>query len=421
VAYKDDVHTSDQLMSLPGYASEIRLDSGVRLLLRGQVPEFSRHPAMDFLLESAVVLHKNPQFDADLTLDRGRLYILNDKDGGDKDGGQVTVRLRFGKDGSEVWDLTLQTPGTKIAVDLLKHYGRDSNYLDGEDPRMELYLIVLRGKATLKVRYDTFANIEPAPRPCFFRWGNYRGEVLGPDLFPADEMPIWSEAPPGKAENPGADEMVIALKELSKRMLSKEKAEFYLTESLNAEPTLPAGRRLAIYSMCGLDDVRHMMDALGDNNEQHVLEREAAIFALRRWIGRDAKQTRLLYDPATKTGKLLEDRQYRAKEAETLSILLHDFNDEARQSKETYELLATYLHSDKVAIAELAYWHLKRMAVGVKLPGFNAAWTAEDRRPVADKVRDFITKGSLPPPPEGPPGGGKPPPGPPPPPKTGPR
>src|SRR5262249_39237308 len=62
------VFTNDALVSLPGYMSELRLDSGVRILLRGSVREFAFDPAIGpdiilqrLLLESAVVLHQHPK------------------------------------------------------------------------------------------------------------------------------------------------------------------------------------------------------------------------------------------------------------------------------------------------------------------------------------------------------------------------
>jgi hypothetical protein len=95
-------------------------------------------------------------------------------------------------------------------------------------------------------------------------------------------------------------------------------------------------------------------------------------------------------------------RKYRPGEAQILATLLHDFNDESRQSKETYETLAAYLASDQVAIAELAIWHLRRLGLGaVKLPGFNAAFPEEGkdgREAAAAEVRKLIEDGKLPPP-----------------------
>src|SRR5207248_5691035 len=68
------VYTPASLVSLPGFLSQINTRSGVGVLLRGHVPEFSIRDVgmMDLLLESAVVLYDSPKFDLDLWLKRGR-------------------------------------------------------------------------------------------------------------------------------------------------------------------------------------------------------------------------------------------------------------------------------------------------------------------------------------------------------------
>jgi hypothetical protein len=70
---------------------------------------------------------------------------------------------------------------------------------------------------------------------------------------------------------------------------------------------------------------------------------------------------------------------------------------------ETYQVLADYLPHEKVAIAELAWWHLRRLALGVKLPEFNAGLPRAAREKVANEVRKLIADGKLPPPPPAPP------------------
>src|SRR4029079_16982479 len=112
------VFTSDPLVSLPGYASQVRLNNGMRLLLRGNLPEFSLHPLMDYLMDSAVILHQNSELELDMTLQRGRVFVENTK------GTPAKVRIRFNDtalNGAEVWDLTLE-PNTEVGFDLLKHY-----------------------------------------------------------------------------------------------------------------------------------------------------------------------------------------------------------------------------------------------------------------------------------------------------------
>jgi hypothetical protein len=409
----DVVHTSDAIMSLPGCASELRLDSGVGLLLRGLLPDFLRDPLQVGLQETAVVLHKTNQFDADLTLDRGRLYISNGKDNG-----AASVRLRFGKDEAQVWDLTLHEPRTEIGIDLLRTYTRDPGFDEADGPRMQLYFQVLRGRAGVKLTkaYVTHSTLVPPPGSGFFHWDNYRGEVNGPQVVPNKEASerIWSKAPPTRNERPDAEEMVAAISVLSKRMLNKKPPLLNLHEMLEgasgADVTTPAGRRLVIYAMSALDDVRGMIDALADEHDGHLAEREAAIFALRRWLGRDVGQVKRLYDPKEQSGLLRGEglkHTYTAMEARTIAELLA-YSGEEQQSKETYELLATHLRSSKVAISELAYYHLRLLSYPVKLPLFNSAWPQEERRKVSDKVRDMIEKRELPPPPEGQADGGKP-------------
>jgi hypothetical protein len=391
------VWTSDRLVSLPGYASDVRLDNGVRLTLRGHLREFSdpREPAMDYLLESAVVLHKPAKdFDADLTLDRGRLFVSSHKETS-----PATVRLRFGRDDSEVWDLNLQEPGTEIVVDLLKHYTRDVNYRDGEDPRTELVLVVLRGTASVRIDFYHHSNLKaPQGGGAMFLWNNKGAGAQGP--IPIDKLPpfVFSKAPPTTKE---AQVMVVALKELSAKMVDKKPPSVALGEFQESD-RLPH-RVLAIYSYCGLDEVRKLIDTLGDEDPEHRIERDTAIFTLRRWISRDAGQSNLLYDKKNKTGLLLAGQKYRPSEAETLALLLHDFNDEARKTVETFQTLADWMAHEKVAIAELAYWQLRHLALGaVKLPPFNAALPREQREKAADEVRKLIDAGKLPPAPPSP-------------------
>jgi hypothetical protein len=160
-----------------------------------------------------------------------------------------------------------------------------------------------------------------------------------------------------------------------------------------------ANRALAIYCLGALDEVRRLIDILGEERLDLAPDREKIIFTLRRWISRNAEQSRKLYDP-TKGGAgiLLSMKKYRPKEAERLSILLHDFSEKDIRSPETYELLGQYLASDKVAIAELACYHLRRLA-GLRLPQFNAALPKEWRQAMAEEVDKLVKDGKLPPPP----------------------
>src|SRR6185437_12518377 len=141
------VSTNDQLMSLPGYASEVWLDNGLHLLLRGHVREFTppKESVMDYLQECALVLHKPKDTDADLTLQRGRLYLSNHSM---KQPGTIVVRLRFE---TKVWDLTLH-PGSEVVLDLLK------SRRAGE-PMAAMNLFLLAGTAGLVAEHDNYPNL----------------------------------------------------------------------------------------------------------------------------------------------------------------------------------------------------------------------------------------------------------------------
>jgi hypothetical protein len=126
---------------------------------------------------------------------------------------------------------------------------------------------------------------------------------------------------------------------------------------------------------------------------------------LRRWLGKDAGNGLKLYDPkASKPGPLLSQQKYTKAEAERIFVLLHDFSEEEILAVETYEVLARDLASNKVALAELARWHLYRLArlQGVSLPSlesnkFNAAFPRDVREAAYREVQDKIEKGELPP------------------------
>jgi hypothetical protein len=396
------VWTTDRLVSLPGYASELRLDSGVRLLLRGHIPQFSTHPLMDLLLESAVVLYQGKDFDADLTLQGGRLYLSNHKDKG-----PAKVRLRFDK---EVWDLTLEEPGTEVGVDLLRVYTDDINYQDGEEPRADLYLCVLRGSVNLKVDIFHF-NLHAPPGPAIFHWDNKGPGPQQPQ--PLKEVPaVWNKQPPQTLKL--AKEMTVALEELSERLARKQRPEVILLEGRQKEQ-VPA-RLLAIYALCALDEVTKLIEILGDEDHTHVPDREAAIFALRHWLSRGAEQGPRLYDVKARKGLLMDSLKYRSQAAETIFVLLHDLPPKGhnspdtpdRDSRETYEFLADSLCSKQVAIAELAWYHLRRLAQRVPLPPFNAGFPLELRQKSSAEVKKLIDEGKLPPAPPTPPPGKEP-------------
>ena len=385
------VFTGDRLVSLPGYASEIRLENGLRLLLRGHLREFSLFPEMDYLQECAILLHPGEGVDTDLTLERGRLFLSNH---GDK---VRQVRLRFA---GQVWGLTLQ-PEAEVVLDLLKRYRGDVQYREGEEPVATLHLMVLRGNAGLAAERRQYPELSAPPGPAYFTWDNKGGGLRGP-VKVEKVPPFFGKILPVDPANREGEKMDLALQQLSKRMVADREPAVVLQEVLQNND-LPQ-HMLAIYCLGALDDVKTLLAILADPDPIHAPDRDTAIFTLRRWLGRDARRGLLLFDEQHQTGLLLADNKYTPREAQTIFTLLHDFSEEERGNPETYELLANRLLSDKVAIAELARWHLWRLsrASGVKLPSlyeFNAAVPrdAAQRQNAAREVKQKIREGILPP------------------------
>ncbi len=141
------VYTSDALVALPGYRADVRTDKGVGVYLWGNVPHmFLTHVP---LFESAVTLHKSDEYDLDLTLQRGRVVLTNQKQAG-----SATVRVRFYDEGPKgrqgIWNITLQDPEATVGLERLGHFTPDLAG-SGMGPQADLFLMVLKGKASVRV------------------------------------------------------------------------------------------------------------------------------------------------------------------------------------------------------------------------------------------------------------------------------
>ena len=107
---------------------------------------------------------------------------------------------------------------------------------------------------------------------------------------------------------------------------------------------------------------------------------------------------RRVFDDKAGTG-ILQDKKYRPGEAKIILELLYKpfFSESKRRATETFETLIGYLKGDKIAIRELAYWHLLRLCQGVRTPAYDPAMPAEQREAVANEFLKLVKEGKLPP------------------------
>jgi len=158
---------------------------------------------------------------------------------------------------------------------------------------------------------------------------------------------------------------------------------------------------LAVYGYAAIDEVDELVGILGDDAKNLGPVRSATVFVLRHWLSADAGNYKRLHDAKASSG-VLRSRGYKAGEAETIQTLLFDFPQKDWFTVETFDSLAKYLAHRRTAIAELAFWHLTRLSLNVKLPaGFNAGLGQEERQKYSTLIEDMITNRRLPPmPPE---------------------
>jgi hypothetical protein len=397
-----EVSTGRELASLPGCRSVIHLDSGLRLILWGQLffpPVF----------ESRVVLHdpKEP-LDLDLTLQRGRIALTNTKKK------PLQARIRFDNPTNpslpEAWDVTLETPGAEILIDLWHFYSFDEPFFpdpkDGarKGPTAALQLLVVKGAISLR-RDDRTQRIDAPPGPALLQWNSFKG--IQP-VMTLPEVPGWATAKPPLPEGKDARER----ERLAKQRQELTRAREALITSLKDQGTRADGALasflkkspnreehiLAVRCFGALDDLADLVDALSEEDKQEV--RLAAVETLRSWIadGRD-NDYKLLDVLRTK---------YKRVEAENMIRLLHYLPPAETQKQETFAWLIDLLDNPKVALRELGAWHLYQLArteaATIKVP-YSASAPAEVRQRAQQEWMMLLVAGKLPPRQGGPPPG----------------
>lgn len=369
---QSDIYSRDLLLTLPASQAEIEsISKGVRLILWGNTPDLTPYP----VLESAVVLHDTRAFDLDFTLDRGRVILVNARKKGEA---RIWVRLP-----NTAWELTLNDPDSKVALEM---YGRWPNGLPFNNnprnqaaPTQALTLIVLKGSVSFKT--EDKEHLLKASGPATIHWDSVFGRVSEPSRL--TQFPSWATEKFEK--EPEVAQRRIFLRFLQSKFQS-EGIKKTLQTTLDNPKTAAENRQLAVYALGAIDSLSGVMQALTNKSSPKL--RETAVETLRHWIGHSRGQDMELYR------WIVGQKAYTVTQADTIMQLLHSpFNP---ADPVTYQALIAFLQHKKLAVRELARWHLARLAPEGKEIQFDAAAAEQERAKAVDQWRKLIPSGKLP-------------------------
>jgi len=325
------------------------------------------------VLESAVVLHDAAGVDLDLTFERGLMVLENLK----KEGG-AKVRLRIG---DESWVLSLQTPGTKVGLEIFGRHPAGLPKVKDENkdtPTIDVLMLVLNGQAFLDTGKEGMGMHSP-PGLARFHWDNALRQHTFQRL---DKLPE-------SIVKPLDDRETILFKELCADTLKLAQGDLGtgLDQLLQSENKVD--RLVGLTIAGGTDDLTRVFATLMNSKDQAT--RDQAILVLRHWLGREPGQLKKLH------AKLLENKKLTEVQARNLMHLLLGFNAQERSDPDTFIVLLGYLDHKNQAVRALAHWHLLRLAPAGKNIPFDPAGPEVERLQAVQRWHALIPDGQLPP------------------------
>jgi hypothetical protein len=365
----DAVPAGAQLVALPGARGLLDVKEGdVRLVLAGNLPEFSATPVLESVVRLAA---PTAEFDLEFTFERGRVLIENHKESG-------AAKVRVHIQGKNL-DFDLLTKKTVVALELFSRWPAGAPFFKkpkaDHKPVGELIFLVVSGKADVELNNEK----RSLQGPGMYQFNTLLG-ITGPVAL--KKVPEWVTPP----ANPSEQEKMLhaAVEKLRRDIADKGVAAALAKARSSAETPL---REVAAYSGPALDDVAAGIAALKDNKAKAV--RGAGIGALFHYIGRDSAADVGLYEA------LVADK-IKPGQASIIMELLHGMSAEARLRPETYDALITYLQSDHIGVRELAAMNLYALVPAGRKIAFDAAGTVQERARAQAAWRKLIPEGQVP-------------------------
>jgi hypothetical protein len=355
---KGRISATDTLLMLPGYRGEIRFDSGVHLLLWGNLPELGKLSIP--VLESEVTINSQPGVDLDFTLERGRVLLSNHK----KEGPAV-VRARFGE---EVWEITLHDASSEVGLELLATVVPFVANPSDSQPDTEVVLLAFKGENSLRIRNEEYL-LQPSS---IVMWDSIDGTFRKPGLLP--KLPEWYLAK-NLATPASARETSQALENLS-RISTTKTLDVALGECLQDNEA--AARLLAVRCFAALGDVSALLSALNDDKRPEL--RAAAVDGLRHLlaaspaIGRDLE-------------RVAKEKNFTDKQVVAIRQLLQGFQGAQWAEPAVRSTVVDYLLHEKLLIRQLACsLLLRRIPEGQRI-GYDAGADLKKRERACEEWR----------------------------------
>jgi hypothetical protein len=363
------LRVGEELVALPATEAVVDMEhEGLRLTLMGGLPGLaSSSPSR----ECVIRLARDSEGRVELVLGRGRLSLVRNKKG------EGTHRLRVRVD-QEVWDLTLDEPGTEVYLERLNGWPAGVPLPTKADvkiqPQTDAFLFVNKGRLELRTGTDSFA-LRPNG---LYHWSSARG-AEGP-LPLEGGLSAFLKATDKEPESAAA----ATLKQIKilVTLLRKEPVPQALKKAY-ADAEM---RRAAVYCAGALGDSQFLLSALQHEDPQ---VRETALVTLRHWLAQHGEHGPQLY-------QALLGRRKTPAQAGTYLYLLQSFSPRDRTRPETYDTLIAYLQHGELGIRELARWQLVRLVPKGRDIPYDAAASTADRATAQAAWRKLIPEGTVP-------------------------
>jgi hypothetical protein len=351
------VRASEPVVALPGFKADVALDTGVVVHLWGNVPQYA--PTNPPLFDSRVRFYPpEAGFDADLSLDAGRVYLTTQKGAGAK-----LVRVRFA---GEAWDVSLLPDGkSEVMVQVHTGFPPGTEYAasGGPKPTTRALLVVVRGTADLAAP-GRFKKFEALPTWSEVSWPDRGGNLADPRPVPVEARPQFDRDPliggdQGKA-------VQGALAEMVKNLTDRAGVRAMLRSLLDRKPVpgqvpgvathvLPV--LFAAYAEAALADgpdasdwVKDLIDQSRDDSDR-PWARQGAVTALSGWIGRDPGNTALFL-------KTAREKNWPDGQAELVARLLRGYAAPGPDNPAAVDQLVGMLNDDSLVVREAALANL---------------------------------------------------------------